>query len=124
MILLKKEVSLKTGASLNREIKELIKRKKRIICKALNKRPVFLDKYLDAVNNRRDRTHRKKRFIPAIELIAQVVENDLISKKKTHNGFSYGFKGITPHGIMVNIHIREEIEKGKKDKRLFLITTF
>ena len=105
---LKTEVSQKQGASLNKEIEGCISRKKKVFCKGLNKRPIFLTKYLEATNNRRDKTRRKRLFFAGLELVVKVRKSDLISKQKNQLGMAYGFKGITPSGDVVNVHIREE----------------
>ncbi|MGR3218426.1 MAG: hypothetical protein ACUZ8H_01230 [Candidatus Anammoxibacter sp.] len=122
IVQLKTEASRKQGTSLRREIEECISRKKKVFCKGLNKRPVFLIKYLEATNNRRDKTRRRQLFFAGLKLIVKVKKTDLISKQKTQLGISCGFKGITPNGVIVNVHIREE--STVKDKKLFLVSTF
>jgi hypothetical protein len=123
MIILHKSVSPKQGVSLDNEIKDIInKSNNKVICKALNKRPVFLDIYLPANNNRRDKTRRKRLFQVAIELIKEATEADIISIQKEQFGISYGLQGSLPNGTIINVHIREKADS--KDKRLFLISSF
>ena len=61
MIKLKTAISTRRGKFLDREIgTKILKAKGKIIFAGLgNRRPVFLTKYLEATNNRRDKTRRK-----------------------------------------------------------------
>lgn len=122
IIKLETEISGKQGVFLNTEIENYIVQKKKVICKGLNKKPVFLSKYLEATNNRRDKTRRKQKFWPALELITKLKGKNLVYQKHEQKGISYEFKGITPNGIEVSVHIREELIG--KDRKLFLISTF
>ena len=89
----------------------IISENNKVICKALNRRSVFLDKYLNASNNRRDKTRRKQCFQAALELIKEATDADLISERKENIGISYWFKGLLSNGNILNIHIREETNK-------------
>ena len=42
--------------------------------------------------------------------------------KEPTGELSFEFKGITPSGEVVGVHIRQEIEG--KDKKLYLVSTF
>jgi hypothetical protein len=44
------------------------------------------------------------------------------NKRKVKGCNEYEFKGITPCGVEIGVHIREE--KEEKDSKLFLISTF
>ncbi len=79
-------------------------------------------KYLEVQKNRRGKTRRKQSFFAGIELITKVSATDLTTKQKTQNGMSYGYRGATPKGVIVNVHIREELDG--KDRKLFFISTF
>ncbi len=68
------------------------------------------------------RLHRQK-FFAGVELLRKAKAHDMTDKIKEPAGDpSFEFKGITPDGILVGIHIREEIEGS--DKKLYLISTF
>ncbi len=118
---LSKNPSTKKGPSLNKEIEDLISRKKKIICKALNRRPVFFDKYIETTKKRRDKTRRKQKLPPALELIAKARKGDIRSRV-SQKGMCYEIKGVTGNGIEITVHIREEIVN--KNKMLYLISTF
>lgn len=122
IIRLKTEISIKSGVSLSRDIEKLIKQKKRVLCKGLGRRPIFLSKYLVIVSKRRDKTRRKQKLFTALELIGKVKKEDITSIKKTHFGISYEFKGITPKGVEVTIHISDELRGN--DRMLFLTSTY
>jgi hypothetical protein len=123
MLILNKSTSPKKGVSLDNEIKDITnKNNNKVICKALNQRPVFLNRYLEASNNRKDKTRRKRLFQVAIELIKRATEDDITSKQKEQFGIGYSLKGLLLNGMILNVHIREESDN--KDKRLFLISTF
>ena len=120
---LKKEISVKAGIVLNCEIESYIQEKKKIPCKGLNRRPIFLDKYLEATKGRIDKTRRRQKFWPGLELIRRAKLEDMTNKMKEPTGeTSFEFKGITPGGESVGVHIREILEG--KDKKLYLISTF
>ena len=57
-----------------------------------------------------------------MEVVQNARSGDLVMSKETHYGMSYEYQGITPKGIVVTVHVREEIDG--KDKKLFLISTF
>ncbi|MBF0541336.1 MAG: hypothetical protein HQK91_07790 [Nitrospirae bacterium] len=122
MIILNKSISTKKGKDLDNEIQAIIDINNKVICKALNRRPVLLDKYLEACNNRKDKTRRKQLFKAATELIKVATEADIISTRKERLGIGYSLKGLLPNSKIINIHIREEIVS--KNKILFLISTF
>lgn len=83
-----------------------------------NKRPVFLEKYLESTVDRTDGTYRMRYFAPAIELLRNALENDIIKYSETE----YEILGSCPNADIVAVHIREETEQ--KDRRLYLISTF
>ena len=122
MINLKTDISSKRGNGLTGGIRKFIQQKPRIISPGLNRRAVLLTKYVEASKNRRNRTLRRQRFFCGVELLRKATKSDLICTRETQSGMSYEFKGTTPSGEEITIHIREEI-KGK-DKLLYLISTF
>ncbi len=119
---IKKKVSIETNEHLSRKIEEFIKQNPKIKCKAINRRFVSLERYIEATKGRRDRNYRKRRFFAGVELIRRVTEEDLLGVKKTQKGPSYEFKGITLDGKTITIHIREE--SYRNEKRLYLVSTF
>ena len=123
MLKLKTEISVKTGIALNCEIESYIQAKKKLPCKGLNRRPIFLDKYLEATKGRIDKTRRRQKFWPGLELIRRAKPEDMSNRIKEPTGeLSFEFIGETPSGELVGVHIREVVEG--KDKKLYLISTF
>lgn len=123
IVKLKTEFSPRKGKALEKEINEIISRKGKVAFWGLgNKRPIFLNKYLETTK-RHDKNRRRQKFISALELLSRVKKKHMTDKIKEPTGrYSYEFKGITPSGKLVGVHIREEIER--KDKKLYLISTF
>ena len=123
MLKLKTEISVKKGDSLQKEIKTEIQRRPIVTCKALNRRGVVLAKYLDATHGRIDKTRRRQKFWAGVELLRKATAEDITNHITEPMGdIAFEFKGITPSGKIVAVHIREEIEG--KDKKLYLISTF
>jgi len=93
------------------------------MCKAINGRPVFLTKFLEATHGRLDRTRRRQSFFSGVDLLRTVKPEDMSNQFKAFSGeLSFEFQGITPKGEVVGAHVREEIEG--KNRRLYLISTF
>jgi hypothetical protein len=114
-----KAASSKKGEQLNAEILQLIERcNGRVICKALNNRPVFLTKYLEATRGRRDQTRRKQVFSVCIELMRRASTENVNS-----NQHGIEIRGLIENGDKIGVHIREETDS-HGNKRLFLISTF
>ena len=83
-----------------------------------NKRPVFLSKYLESTIDRTDGTFRMRYFSPAIEILKNATEINVIK----HSENEYEILGLCPNGDITAIHIREEMEQ--KNRKLYLISTF
>lgn len=83
-----------------------------------NKRPVFLNKYLESTLDRTDGTFRMRYFAPALDLLKWAQANDIIK----HSDTEYEILGICPNWYITAVHVREEIEQ--KDRKLYLISTF
>lgn len=123
MLKLKTDISTKQGVALKREIKEYIQRRPKVMCKGFNGRPVFLTKFLEATHGRLDQTRRRQRFFAGLDLLRKVRPDDITNQVKDASGDPlFEFKGITPNGEAVGVHIREEIEG--KNRKLYLISTF
>ncbi len=123
IIKLRTEVSAKKGDPLHREIKAYIQKKPMVPCKGLNRRLVFLTKYIDATHGRPDKTRRRQRFFAGVELLRRAKLEDMTDQIKEPTGEpAFEFKGITSNGEVVGVHVREEVEG--KDKKLYLISTF
>lgn len=124
LVKLTKESSILKGDGLNHKVLHWLKKHESIRCKALNGRNVWLSKYYEIVQQRRDhRTVRKQKLVPAIELIRKAKSEDITAVKKVQNGTGYELKGITPSGEEIGVHIREEAVEGQ-GRMLFLISTF
>ncbi len=125
MINLKTEISTRRGKSLDCEIQKKIRNLKgKKIFRGLGKsRPVFLAKYLETTNNRRDKTRRKQLFFIALELLKKAKKGDITNRFKEPTGEnSFEIEGVTSSGLLVRAHIREVVEK--KNRKLYLISTF
>jgi len=116
---LTKNASTKKGVQLIDEIGRLIEEKKgKVICKVLNKRPIFLTKYLESTSGRRDQTRRKQVFSACVELIHRATEENISKNPK-----GIELLGLTANGEKIGCHIREEPD-AHGNKRLYLISTF
>ncbi len=126
MLKIKTELATQKGKPLDQMIeKEIFRRQGKIAFRGLGKRrSVFLTKYLEATarQKRSSHTRRKRCFFAGLEVIQNARSGDLVMNKETQYGMSYEYHGLTPEGIVVTVHIREEMEG--KDKKLFLISTF
>ncbi|MDD3144914.1 MAG: hypothetical protein PHV23_02265 [Candidatus Gracilibacteria bacterium] len=124
LIELSKEILDLRGKTLDKRINDFLKNNTKIYCKGLNKRPVFIDEYLFFIDSRNspDKNHRKKAFFSCIELIKKVGKDNITNLKNNSGKISYEFKGITPNGNLVGVHIVDF--SIKKDKKLKLVSTF
>lgn len=118
------EISNLRWKSLEKIIRNYLKSNKKVYCKWLNKRPIFIDEYLYFIDSRNswDKNHRKKAFFAWIYLIKNVQKENITNTKKNWWKISYEFKWITPNWNLIWVHIVEFITK--KDKKLKLISTF
>ncbi len=123
MIKLTTDISIKQGVTLNRDIREYVERRPKVMCKGLNGRPVFLTKYLVTTKGRLDKNRRRQRFFAGLDLLRKIRWEDTTDQIQEPLGnASFEFKGITPKGETVGVHVREETEG--KNRRLYLISTF
>lgn len=121
IINLKTEISNLRWKSLEKRIKTFLDSNKKIICKWLNRRSVFVDDYLKNISLRNDWHNRMKAFFSSIELIkkAKIITD---SQRIWRKLFSYEFKWLTPKWNLVWVHIKESIDW--KNKTLILISNF
>ncbi len=75
------KASTRKGEQLDAEITKYARNKPKIICPALNKRPVFLTKYMKSTQNRRDKTKRKQKFFAGIELLKKASVEHVVHNK-------------------------------------------
>ena len=59
---------------LEEQISTYCHQKKKIICKSLGRRPIFLDRYLECTLNRKDKNKRMPFFFAAVELLKASTE--------------------------------------------------
>ncbi|MDP2104234.1 MAG: hypothetical protein Q8K26_04920 [Candidatus Gracilibacteria bacterium] len=116
------EISSRKGAILEKQIQDFCDHQKRVTCKGLSKRPIFLGKYLECMLKKRDKTQRMQLFFCAIALFKKVGVLDISSQKIIDGKRCFEFLGVSKCGQEFGIHIREETIE--KDKKLFLISTF
>jgi len=121
IIKLKWEVLNRKWKSLEKEISIFINKNKKIICKWLNKRKLYISDFLISNRIRKDKNNRLLCFYTAIELIkkAEHTTNRQILWK---NLYSYEFKWITNKNNIIWVHIKEF--KEWKDKILKLTSIF
>ncbi len=120
-IKLKTEISNLKWKTLEKIIKSYLNKNKKIFCKWINKRPVFINDFLNITLKRNDWNNRMRAFTPSIELIkkSKIITN---IQKNWNNLFSYEFKWKTPKWYLVWVHIKEI--KVWKNKILKLISIF
>ncbi len=116
------EISPHKWALLQKQIQYFCDHQKRVICKWLSKRPVFLEKYIEYNQDKRDKTRRMQFFFCAIDLLKQVRIIDITSHKTINGKKCFEFLWKSKCGQEFGVHIREETID--KDKKLFLISTF
>jgi hypothetical protein len=121
---IKIEISNLWNKILNKNIQVYLLNNKKIFCKWLNRRPVFIDKFLEFSGQRwwNDENHRKKAFFSAVELIKKVHSENLSNNDFQQGDKSYEFKWITPKWRLVGVHIKELNESW--DKILRLVSVF
>ncbi len=108
-----------TWRPLKEKIESFIISKKKVICFACSgKRPIYLDKYILAQENRHDKNTRLSLFFSGIELIRRAKPSDT----RMHGETEWEICWILPDKRILAVHIREE--KIGNDRILFLISTF
>jgi hypothetical protein len=114
------KIQNKKASEITEIVQKFILSQKRVFCFFLGKkRPVFLEKYLDATQNKTDRTLRLRLFFLWLELIKSA---DSYTQKNEKWGISYELRRRISEKDTLVVHIREELEQ--KDKKLFLISTY
>jgi hypothetical protein len=86
-------LSSRRGSQLEDQIRSFITDKPKIICKALNRRPVFLEKYLVSTKNRRDKNRRYRAFFAGIELIQKKPKDEFESSRQAFLDFDFFQRG-------------------------------
>ncbi|MDQ7023623.1 MAG: hypothetical protein Q9M97_09095 [Candidatus Gracilibacteria bacterium] len=66
-IKLKTEISNLRGRALEKRINTYLKGNKKIFCKGINKRRIFIEEYLKITLGRNDGHNRMRAFFPSIE---------------------------------------------------------
>ena len=120
-IRLQTEISNLRWKALEKRIISFLNKNSKIICKGINRRPVFLDEYLNSTLSRNDWHNRMKSFFSSVELIKNSKETT-DTQKIWNNLFSYELKWKTPKWYLVWVHIKEKNEW--KNKILKLISNF
>lgn len=115
------EISNLRWKALEKLIKKYLISNKKIYCKWLNKRPVFIDNYLEITISRNDWHNRMRAFSSSIELIKSA-KKITDSQSIWNNLFSYEFKWVTPKWNLVWVHIKEFNDW--KNKILRIISNF
>ena len=106
----------KSKAPLKQKIEKFLSARKYLICLALNRRGVFLDKWmqinvLDGRSYKRGSLGRMQSFFSGVELIrkSEVAESKNLKRVK-----SWALLGKTPDDKTVTVHIREDQEDSNK----------
>ena len=112
-------IEKKSTNALKQYLVEFLKANSFIRCKALKNRKVFLNKLPDAITKRQNASSRLRCFWVAMDILKKSngVNHRVCDGKK-----EYEVWGFSAEGKKVYIHLREEVTK--KDKRLFLISTY
>ncbi len=117
------ESSLYNRTKLRSAIDEKCRKTKKVLCRALNSRPIFLDKYLECLQWKKDQTNRMRLFFCALSLIKEATREDCTDYDKSIEGKScFELIGMTKDGVIFCVHIREEISGW--NKKLYLISCF
>ncbi len=89
------EVSSRKWKILENQIETYCTQQKKIICKWLDRRSVFLDMFLECSLSRKDKNHRMQFFFCAIELLrtATIYHTQILQRRRC-----FEFQGVTPNG--------------------------
>ena len=117
------EISNLGNKTLKDEIEKYTKKHKKIFCKWLNRRPVFIENFLEYSQERwgSDENHRRKAFFPAMELLHLAEVENLTNKVQEGWCTAYEFKWVTPKWRLVWVHIKDFTEAWDKILRLISI---
>ena len=119
MLKIKTLKSRHTGIALRKSITAFIQKRQKIVSFLFwSKRPIYLEKFLDAQERRNDKNTRLSYFFAAVELL-QRWDN---SHMKTHSEDEWEVTGVLQNGKILAVHIREE--RINNNRILFLISTF
>ncbi len=111
--------TVRSRALLLTEVKKKIKKTPQLVCPALNRRKVFLSKWLNSnVGSGRGSTKRLQSFFAGVEIIKKS-QTAIQNPKNKHE---WSLSGETPCGAIVKVHIREEKDDG--NRLLFYISNF
>ncbi len=111
----KKFIEKQGTSTLRGMFKKYLKDHPFVRCKSLKNRKVFLDKLPEAIIKRKNCKNRMQAFWVGID----IVKNATVVSKKISG---YEILGISADKKKIHIHLREELYK--KDKKLFLISTY
>ncbi len=115
----KQSLLLKNTATLKKYLNDFLEIHSYIKCKGLKGRRVFLDKLPEVITKRKDARNRLECFLVGIDILKKSAH----VQQRNYNGFKeYEFIGLSAEGKKVFIHLREEAIK--KDKKLFLVSTY
>ncbi len=108
------------GKKLIKTVQNIVVTKKYVVIPAINKRKVYLDKFVEANKNR---NHDRLRLLPcAIELVKKTIDKNSFVINIIKQMKCYEIIGILKNDLKIKVHIREETER--KDKILRLISCF
>ena len=114
-------ISVRKGTPLKRSIEEYIRSHPKIVSFGFGKkRLIFLTKYLECIENRKDRNRRMQFFTAGVELLRS--KNISSYEKIIEKQKCIECSSETADGYLFGLHVREEITDG--DRRLYLISTF
>ncbi len=114
----KKSLSYRTTSENKKKVYKYLQFHKTHKCGAL-KRKVSLLKYYEANEKREDASIRFSSFIVGLDILRGSKKIRKVIKNKY---VCFEVQGYAKNNELVSIHLREEIYK--KDKKLFLISTF
>lgn len=78
---IKHEISNRQSRQIRNDIEKTFIKNRKIICKWLNKRFVFIDDYLNCIGTMNDKNYRIRSFYSWLELIKNVTKENITSIK-------------------------------------------
>lgn len=115
----KKSIQKKSLPALKKDFLIYIQDHTKIFCSSLG-RWVFLSKQPQAILKRKDAKYRLECFFAGIDILKH---SKTITKWNKKEEKGYAIQGLSQDRKRVTIHLREE-KDAKKDRKLFLISTF
>ncbi len=115
----KEFLAKKSTSTLKQYLNLFLEQNSYVRCKALKNRKIFFTKLPAAIIKRKDLRDRLRSFWVGIDILKK---SDHFSHRVIKGNNEYEFEGLSSENKRVFIHLREEVSR--KDKKLFLISTY